>query len=142
MKKINFVLQTLLIITLLNIVKSTNSNSFQVSLDKSNLVMGNKNGKKIENNTNLQKNEKTQKSHIFLSNYNTKKEKYKALIIISHVLTYISFLIIICLFFYFIYWCMMYCTMKEAYREYRDNDYPFTDFWEKLCGIYCYCCCY
>ena len=142
MKKINFVLQTLLIITLLNIVKSTNSNSFQVSLNKSNLVMGNKNGKKIENNTNLQKNEKTQKSHIFLSNYNTKKEKYKALIIISHVLTYISFLIIICLFFYFIYWCMMYCTMKEAYREYRDNDYPFTDFWEKLCGIYCYCCCY
>ena len=142
MKKINFVLQTLFIITLLNIMKSTNSNSFQVSLDKSNLVMGNKNGKKIENNTNLQKNEKTQKSHIFLSNYNTKKEKYKALIIISHVLTYISFLIIICLFFYFIYWCMMYCTMKEAYREYRDNDYPFTDFWEKLCGIYCYCCCY
>ena len=142
MKKINFFLQALFIITLLNIVKSTNSNSFQVSLNKSNLVMGNKNGKKIENNTNLQKNEKTQKSHIFLSNYNTKKEKYKALIIISHVLTYISFLIIICLFFYFIYWCMMYCTMKEAYREYRDNDYPFTDFWEKLCGIYCYCCCY
>ena len=95
MKKINFVLQTLLIITLLNIVKSTNSNSFQVSLDKSNLVMGNKNGKKIENNTNFEKNEKTQKSHIFLSSYNTKKEKYKALITISHVLTYISFLIIL-----------------------------------------------
>ena len=142
MKKINFVLQTLLIITLLNIVKSTNSNSFQVSLNKSNLVMGNKNGKKIENNTNLQKNEKTQKSHIFLSSYNTKKEKYKALIIISHVLTYISFLIIICLFFYFIYWCIMYCTMKESKVAYRDNDYLFTDFWEKLCGIYCYCCCY
>ena len=142
MKKINFVLQTLLIITLLNIVKSTNSNSFQVSLDKSNLVMGNKNGKKIENNTNLQKNEKTQKSHIFLSSNDTKKQKYKVLIIISHVLTYISFLIIICLFFYFIYWCIMYCTMKEMKVAYRDNDYLFTDFWEKLCGIYCYCCCY
>ena len=142
MKKINFVLQTLFIITLLNIVKSTNSNSFQVSLNKSNLVMGNKNGKKIENNTNLQKNEKTQKSHIFLSSSNTKKEKYKALITISHVLTYISFLIIICLFFYFIYWCIMYCTMKEMKVAYRDNDYLFTDFWEKLCGIYCYCCCY
>ena len=142
MKKINFVLQTLLIITLLNIVKSTNSNSFQVSLDKSNLVMGNKNGKKIENNTNLQKNEKTQKSHIFLSSSNTKKEKYKALITISHVLTYISFFIFICVLFTFLYWCISYCTFKEYNSEYRDKDYIFTDFWEKLCGIYCYCCCY
>lgn len=142
MKKINFFLETLLIITVLNIVISTNSNSFQISLNKSNLVMGNKkNGKKIETNTNYQKYEKIQKSDIFLSS-NDKKKKYKALIIISHVLTYISFLIFICIFFSFWIWCSNYYYFKKNYVNYRDKDFIFNDFREKLCGIYCYCCCY
>ena len=59
------------------------------------------------------------------------------MIIIGHILSYITFFIIIIV---ICNWGIHQSVYgKDEYKK-LDKNYEFNDFWKKSCAIFCYCC--
>ena len=136
MKKIY--LQIFLIVSFFIIIRSGDAEGNKIGINKKNLASGNKIREEMENIKNQEKDEIIQKNpSIYKSNNDDKNQKYKAMIIIGHILSYITFFIIIIV---ICNWGIHQSVYgKDEYKR-LDKNYEFNDFWKKSCAIFCYCC--
>ena len=136
MKKIY--LQILFIVSFFIIVKSKSDEQNKIGINKKNLVIGSKIREEIQNMKNHEKNEMIQKKpSIYKSSNDDKKQEYKAMIVIGHILSYISFFIII---WVIVGWGIHKSVYGKPEYEKIDKDFEFNNFWKKSCAIFCYCC--
>ena len=137
MKKIY--LQILFIISFYIIAKSKSDEQNKIGINKKNLVIGSKiREEEIQNINNHEKDEMIQKKpSIYKSINDDKKQEYKAMVVIGHILSYISFFLIFCV---IVVWLVHICTYSEPEYKKLDKDFEFNDFWKKSCAIFCYCC--